>query len=70
MSRQFMFNNIQMLRAVAAAMVFFYHAGAHYQALGGGLHFFSQFASIGFSDVDIFFRPPDTSRETAQAAWA
>lgn len=54
-SRQFMFNNIQMLRAVAAAMVFFYHAGAHYQALGGGLHFFSQFASIGFSGVDIFF---------------
>jgi peptidoglycan/LPS O-acetylase OafA/YrhL len=50
-----MFNNIQMLRAVAAAMVFFYHADAHYQALGGGFRSFSAFAGIGFSGVDIFF---------------
>jgi len=50
-----MFNNIQLLRAVAAAMVFFYHADAHYQVLGGRFLLFSQFASIGFSGVDIFF---------------
>jgi len=50
-----MFKNIQMLRAVAAAMVFFYHADAHYQVLGGRFLLFSQFASIGYSGVDIFF---------------
>jgi peptidoglycan/LPS O-acetylase OafA/YrhL len=50
-----MFNNIQMLRAIAAAMVFFYHADAHYKVLGGGFRFFSAIAGIGFSGVDIFF---------------
>jgi len=50
-----MFKNIQMLRALAAAMVFFYHADAHYQALGGEFRLFSAFAGLGFSGVDIFF---------------
>lgn len=49
------FRNIQMLRAVAAVMVFFFHAAGHYQAIDGGLVFFNQVASVGFSGVDIFF---------------
>lgn len=44
-----------MLRAVAAAMVFFFHSVAHYQVLGAGFPLFSRIASIGFSGVDIFF---------------
>ncbi len=50
-----MFNNIQMLRAVAAAMVFFFHADPHYQALRGAGRLFSSIASFGFAGVDIFF---------------
>lgn len=50
-----MFNNIQMLRAVAAAMVLFYHAAAQYEALHGASRWFIKFAGIGFSGVDIFF---------------
>lgn len=50
-----MFSNIQMLRAVAAAMVFFFHATGHYQALGGQSDIFLKFAAFGFSGVDIFF---------------
>ena len=50
-----MFSNIQMLRAIAAAMVFFFHAAQHYQALGGQSHLFFNLASFGFSGVDIFF---------------
>ena len=50
-----MFNNIQMLRAVAAAMVLLYHGAAHYQALGGFELLLNLFSSIGFSGVDIFF---------------
>jgi exopolysaccharide production protein ExoZ len=50
-----MFNNIQMLRAVAATMVLLYHAASHYQALGGTELLFKLFSSIGYSGVDIFF---------------
>ncbi|MFZ4704061.1 MAG: acyltransferase family protein, partial [Candidatus Methylumidiphilus sp.] len=50
-----MIHNIQMLRAVAAVMVFAFHADAHYKAMGGGVNLFSSLASIGYSGVDIFF---------------
>ncbi|WP_454694037.1 hypothetical protein [Achromobacter aegrifaciens] len=32
---QFMLNNIQALRAIAALLVVLHHAGAHYAAMGG-----------------------------------
>lgn len=54
-TRKCMFNNIQMLRAVAAAMVLLHHAAAHYQALGGLDLLVNLFSSVGFSGVDIFF---------------
>jgi peptidoglycan/LPS O-acetylase OafA/YrhL len=50
-----MIRNIQMLRAVAAVMVFFFHADAHYKAMGGVFSPFSRLAGIGYSGVDIFF---------------
>ncbi len=50
-----MFNNIQMLRALAAAMVLFYHAAAQYEAMHGASQLFVRFAGIGFTGVDIFF---------------
>lgn len=50
-----MFSNIQMLRALAAAMVLFHHAAPHYEAMNGASRLFVQFANIGFSGVDIFF---------------
>lgn len=50
-----MFNNIQMLRAVAAAMVLFYHATPQYQAMGGASRLFISFANVGYTGVDIFF---------------
>jgi exopolysaccharide production protein ExoZ len=50
-----MFSNIQALRAIAAAMVFFFHAADHYRALGGQSDIFLAFAAFGFSGVDIFF---------------
>src|SRR6185369_11737463 len=53
--RPFMFKNIQMLRAVAAAMVLLYHAVPHYQAMGGASLLFIKAASTGFAGVDIFF---------------
>lgn len=48
--------NVQMLRAVGAVMVFFHHASAQYEAMGGvseSLKFFS--ARMGFAGVDVFF---------------
>ena len=48
--------NIQMLRAVGALLVFFHHAGAQYDAMGGASASFKALsAGIGFAGVDIFF---------------
>jgi peptidoglycan/LPS O-acetylase OafA/YrhL len=44
-----------MLRALAAVMVFLFHATAHYQAMGGEFQFFYTIGSVGYSGVDIFF---------------
>lgn len=50
-----MFKNIQMLRALAAFMVFCFHAAPQYQAMGGGWKGFERLSGIGFAGVDIFF---------------
>lgn len=50
-----MFQNIQMLRAVAALMVFFFHAGPQYQAMSGAWTGFEKLTRFGFSGVDVFF---------------
>lgn len=50
-----MLNNIQMLRAVAAFMVFFYHALHHYIAMGGACDLCSRVGAFGYAGVDIFF---------------
>ena len=50
-----MFKNIQMLRALAAFMVFCFHAAPQYEAMGGGWKGFERLSGIGFAGVDIFF---------------
>lgn len=50
-----MFNNIQMLRALAASLVLIHHAGAQYQAMGGTWGWFDRLANVGFAGVDVFF---------------
>lgn len=50
-----MFKNIQMLRAVAAFMVFCFHAAPQYQVMGGMWKGFERVAGVGFAGVDIFF---------------
>lgn len=50
-----MYNNVQLLRAVAALMVFCYHALPQYKAMGGVSDVFARFAGIGFAGVDVFF---------------
>ncbi|MDZ4730780.1 MAG: acyltransferase [Xanthomonadales bacterium] len=47
--------NIQMLRALAAVMVVFYHLGPHYQHAGGAFGSLIALAQWGFFGVDIFF---------------
>lgn len=48
-------HNIQMLRAVAAIMVVFHHAIAHYEAMGGKITIIQTISEWGFLGVDIFF---------------
>lgn len=50
-----MFNNIQLLRALAAILVFGFHAVPQYQAMGGRWTGFEGIAGVGFAGVDIFF---------------
>lgn len=50
-----MFQNIQLLRAVAAFMVFCFHAAPQYHAMGGRWISFERVASLGFAGVDVFF---------------
>lgn len=50
-----MFKNIQMLRALAAFMVFCFHAVPQYRAMDGGWNAFERLASLGFAGVDVFF---------------
>lgn len=50
-----MFKNIQMLRALAAFMVFCFHAAPQYRAMDGGWKGFERLASFGFAGVDVFF---------------
>jgi exopolysaccharide production protein ExoZ len=50
-----MISNIQMLRALAAIIVFFHHSLPHYVAINGKLSIFKAIAEWGFVGVDIFF---------------
>lgn len=50
-----MYHNVQLLRAVAAFMVFCYHALPQYKAMGGASDVFARFAAVGFAGVDVFF---------------
>jgi peptidoglycan/LPS O-acetylase OafA/YrhL len=50
-----MFNNIQLLRAFAAILVFLFHAVPQYHAMGGRWTDFESMAGVGFAGVDIFF---------------
>ncbi len=49
--------NIQLLRAIAALAIVFYHTAGHYYAIGGQTHgnLFSFFGKYGFAGVDVFF---------------
>lgn len=50
-----MYSNLQTLRALAAFMVFCYHALPQYKAMGGGWRGFESFAGVGYAGVDVFF---------------
>lgn len=55
MLKQVDFKNIQLLRAVAAVLVFIFHAVAHYKAMGGASPFILGISTFGYAGVDIFF---------------
>jgi len=50
-----MFRNIQMLRAIAAILVFFHHAVPHYDAMNGNMWLLKTVGKWGFTGVEIFF---------------
>ncbi len=50
-----MYRNIQLLRALAALMVFIFHAVDHYRAMHGTSPVFLSFSKFGYFGVDIFF---------------
>jgi peptidoglycan/LPS O-acetylase OafA/YrhL len=47
--------NIQLLRGLAAILVFLHHALPHYEAMGGQLSWLKLVSQWGFTGVDIFF---------------
>ena len=50
-----MIANIQLLRALAAILVFLHHVLAHYETMGGKLSWLISIGRWGFTGVDIFF---------------